>query len=366
MYKHSPTMISSSKNILKRFVGGYAGDLLEVESNSTPFLLSFVDRNLEISLIRNRGAGWITLPFEASALCSKTKQYQTLRNISPDLCFDGWSVLRYSDLPSRSKQPLVIRPDMSCGSKGSAVILDNDVAKNVEGLKCISCYRGPFQVHVYEPGQSFFVNGVMIRGMLHISDTWRCFVKKPGCWMILTNVINHSITEFPKGVHHKLEYVANGFGIHNGPVHFEVVKTMNDDLKLVKFSPRLASEPLPSLCDIGCFPSQPDLFINAFLSNAQQPIITNTDIEMYVADHSFILSKGGYIVGLNHMDIIRKLPCFFSIYHEPQLGQWHGPTKNGYSYGLTVFLRHNIRENIFRDICTLKKMDSSSIFSTKT
>lgn len=337
---------------MEAFVTGAAGGLLEIQGRRGPYWLAYSDPSLPAALARNQRAGWFSPDLRTTAFSSKTAQHRAIRLLVPRLAFDGWSAPTPTQAVAGYEGPLVIRPDLSMGSRGSAVMVMGGEAGARAAETALVDQMGPFQVHRFIEGTPFFVNTVVVDGTLQVADCWRCGVTRTHDRLVLTSVINLLAVNLDPALKRDLSNLAAGLGYHNGPLHFELVDTAFGP-KLVKFSPRLATHPLPALCRLGGIAGQVDLFLDAFGAEARHAPPART---YHVADFSFFADRSGRLKGLAHQADMEALASFSHFDLPAQVGTWVRPGSDGYSYAATLFLRHADRSVVERDLITLEEM----------
>jgi hypothetical protein len=213
---------------------------------------------------------------------------------------------------------------------------------------------GPFQVHRFMPGTPFFVNGVMRDGQLSVADIWRCFTLVFACRPVLVSVVNMDQDSLAPGLIERLGTLVQGLGLQNGPIHFELIDTSAGP-RLIKCAARLATDPLPALCDLQRRPGQLDLFLDRFgimpgrMRAAQTPL--------HVADYSFIHTHEGQIRGMKNAELIQSLPGFRHYYMAPRIGETAAITQDGYSYAATLFLAHASKDVLHDSIARLDALN---------
>ncbi len=255
---------------LDRFVTGSGGGVLALPTAKGLYRLAYSDAQQPQCLAANAAEGWYDRHFRPETVFSKFAQHECVRRIAPDLCLNGFAVESVQDLPRHTDDVLVVRPDRSAGSRGSAVMLGLGRETDKIARKVLKDIGGPFLMHRFEPGEAFFVNGVMSGGRLHLADIWRCFSFVVGCRPVLISVINMDACDLPAELPDQLERLAQNIGLRNGPVHFELLHTAKG-VRLMKCAARLATDPLPALSRLRRAEGQVDLLAR-LLGNTSTPL----------------------------------------------------------------------------------------------
>lgn len=320
------------------------------------FFLSCNDAELREAVQKNTAAGYFAADCDPAVFYDKCAQHRAVQALAPELAFDGMQLASLAELPTDCARPLVVRPAFSPQSKGSALIVGGpDRPSTRQAEHQLRHLSGPFQVHTYEQGQPVFINGVFSAGKFIVSDAWRCICLPVGCREILTAVINIPIHQLPDSLVPQLATLAAGMGMVLGPLHTELVLTDNG-ARLVKLTPRLASSPLPALCQFGGWRSQQQCWQG---EPGRLGVAQPAD---YVADYSFILLRAGRIKAFYFDREVRALASFSHYFAEPAIGQSVQMTVDGDTYGCTVFLRHRSLEVLENDIATLTSLNMSGAF----
>lgn len=343
-----------SGRALQRFLAGNGGAELAFKTHRGVFRVPYSDQETPCVFQKNKAEGWFSALTRPDAWYRKSVQYQVLKKNLPDLVFDTYLVADLCTVPTHSNVLLVVRPDVSPGSRGSAVLIGLGEQENKAALSALGQYEGPFLVHHFEPGQPIFVNGVVQQGHLFISDAWECFLLRQGCRDILTSVISLPVERVSSQIARQLECAASALELSDGPVHFEVVLTSRG-LKIVKISPRLATEPLPDLCNLDQTPYGQVPMFKDFCRGAELGMrLSPTG---FVADYSLLVDGEGFFQALVQQNRVESLASFSHYHQYPKVGQWLSETTNGYSYGVTIFLKHPERDIILRDIRFLDELN---------
>jgi hypothetical protein len=283
----------------------------------------------------------------------KYSQYEAVRRLSPELSFEGWRVEHARDLPERPDRTLVIRPFVSPNSEGSALITGPLRPLSHEELDWLSLLGGPYLVHVYEIGQPVFLNGVMQSGRLILTDVWNCKLLPMGCRDILVGVVSYPRKVIPSVLVQSLESLASKLGIPCGPVHFELVMTKSG-ARVVKFAARSAGEPLLTLCHLGCWPSQVEVwnYLQANAAATDHPTggSDTNDHVPYVGDFSFVLHQTGLVRDFVFHSECSGLDSFAGYYSQPLIGQNAQSTALSGRYGATVLLKNSQLQKLESDI----------------
>ena len=142
------------------------------------------------------------------------------------------------------------------------------------------------------PGTPCFVNGVVLDGVLHLTDVWRCFLLEEAHRSLLTSVVTSRPARRENAIWRTgCQSVVKGIGLASGPVTFEVVMGADRTLKLVKFAARTPGHPLPHLCALLGLPDQAAALAGGPRALAGRPIEPG-----FVADYAFAAREGGRLV----------------------------------------------------------------------
>lgn len=353
------TAVSDWRLELSAFVLGTGLAVLRIPGSPASFHLAYSDADQPECLGKNQRAGWYGPSFQPEALFRKTHQHAAITRLTPDLAFDGFSVDSVDDIPVQPGGILTVRPDQSAGSRGSAVFLGLGAQEDQTARAFLKDLPGPYQVHRFEPGTPFFINAVVRAGQLYISDVWKCFTLVSGCRPVLVSVIDMPTEAVYPALAERLHVLVQGLGLQNGPVHFELIQTFGGP-RLIKCAARLATDPLPALCDLQGIPGQVGLFLRHFCQEQSASSPTTADPmrnqpspRQHVADYSFIHTRPGRIAGLKQSAMIEALPGFSHYYMAPKINEHTEATQDGYSYAATLFLAHASKQTLRDSIARL-------------
>ena len=303
----------------------------------------------------------ITTP---AGLASKIAQRDLVARAAPALAFD----LRVFDDQAALHAYLagapdtqVVRPELS-DERGSALLHRASLPLSVADTAVLFERSPRVVVHRFAEGDPYFVNGVVVEGRLFATDSWRCFSIEAGIRDILTSVINEPCGgPLVSSLHPQLEAVAVASGLGDGPVHFEIVVAPDGGAKVVKFAPRLASEPLPTLCRLLGILGQTDA----------APLRTVAEIERapgfqrevgYVADYSFVVRERGTLVRIHALNELRALASYAGDVDMPAPGDLVEATRSGETYGATVMLKHESEAALLADIERCQVLNRADVF----
>lgn len=306
----------------------------------------------------------ITTP---AGLASKIAQRNLVARAAPALAFD----LRVFDDQAALHAYLdgapdtqVVRPELS-DERGSALLHRASLPLTVAHTAVLFERSPRVVVHRFVEGDPYFVNGVVVEGRLFATDSWRCFQIEAGIRDILTSVINEPCGgPLVSSLHPQLEAVALASGLGDGPVHFELVVLPGGGAKVVKFAPRLASEPLPTLCRLLGILGQTDA----------APLRTAAEIERapgyhrevgYVADYSFVVRERGTLVRINALNELRSLASYAGDVDMPEPGDLVEATRSGETYGATVLLKHASEAALLADIERCQALNRADVFDVE-
>ena len=217
-------------------------------------------------------------------------------------------------------------------------------------------------VHRFVAGDPYFVNGVVVEGRLFATDSWRCFSIEAGIRDILTSVINEPCGgPLVSSLHPQLEAVALASGLGDGPVHFEIVVTPGGAATVVKFAPRLASEPLPTLCRLLGILGQSDAVTLRTVAEIERAPGYHREVG-YVADYSFVVRERGTLVRINALNELRSLASYAGDVEMPEPGDLVEATRSGETYGATVLLKHASEAALLADIERCQELNRADVF----
>lgn len=347
------------RSVLNSFVLGSGPAVLQIPSALASFHLAYSDVHQPDCLSKNQRAGWYGPTFQPDTLYRKTCQHAAIKSLTPDLAFDGFSVASVDDIPSQPSGIMTARPDLSAGSRGSAVFLGLGPQQDQSARAFLKNLSGPYQVHRFEHGTPFFINGVVRAGQLYIADVWECFTLVSGCRPVLVSVIDMAKKAVDPALTERLEVLLQGLGLRNGPVHFELIQTSRGP-RLIKCAARLATDPLPALCDLQGISGQVGLLLRYFCqeqsassSASGSPVQKVPKAQRHVADYSFIHTQPGRISGLKQAAMIESIPGFSHYYMAPKVNKYTEATQDGYSYAATLFLSHESKQTLRDSISRL-------------
>ena len=132
----------------------------------------------------------------------------------------------------------------------------------------------------------------------------------------------------------------------------------------MKFAPRLASEPLPTLCRLLGILGQSDA----------APLRTVAEIERapgfhrevgYVADYSFVVRERGTLVRINALNELRALASYAGDVDMPEPGDLVEATRSGETYGATVLLKHASEAALLADIERCQELNRADVFDVE-
>lgn len=329
---------------------------LTQSSAGPPFVLAATDREMAAAAQANLAAGYLRPRFGIASLYDKHAQHAAVREIDTAWCFDSWVVDSVDELPSLPGEALVIRPTVSPHSKGSAVVVGPSRPLDAAERERLKAAGGPYMVHVHEPGQPLFVNGVLSGQALTLSDAWRCVLVPVGCRDILVAVTKLPLAALPLTLPGRLETLCIELGLRAGPVHVELVLTRSGP-KLVKLAPRLATQPLPALCALAGEAGQVALFEQARRARFTEVLAPVAQSEVMVADYSFICFRGGVVRRFAYAAEVERLKSFDSYYQPAHPGQSVQATTDGNTYGVTIFLKHRSAGQIDADVKQLSALN---------
>ena len=306
----------------------------------------------------------ITTP---AGLASKVAQRDLVASAAPALAFDlrafddAATLHAYLDAAAGTQ---VVRPELS-DERGSALLHRRSLPLTVADTAALFERSPRVVVHRFVEGDPYFINGVVVEGRLFATDSWRCFSIDAGIRDILTSVINEPCGgPLVSALHPQLEAVALATGLGDGPVHFELVVRPDGGAKVVKFAPRLASEPLPTLCRLLGILGQSDA----------APLRTVAEIERapgfhrevgYVADYSFVVRERGTLVRINALNELRSLASYAGDVDMPEPGDLVEATRSGETYGATVLLKNASEAALLADIERCQELNRADVFDVE-
>lgn len=306
----------------------------------------------------------ITTP---AGLASKIAQRDLVARAAPALAFDlrvfdDQSALhRYLDA-SDGKQ--VVRPELS-DERGSALLHRAALPLTPADTAALFERSPRVVVHRFVDGDPYFVNGVVVEGRLFATDSWRCFSIEAGIRDILTSVINEPCGgPLVTSLHPQLEAIAISSGLGDGPVHFELVVTPDGGAKVVKFAPRLASEPLPTLCRLLGILGQTDAAALRSVAEIERAPGFHREVG-YVADYSFVVRSRGTLVRINALNELRSLASYAGDVDMPEPGDLVEATHSGETYGATVLLKNASEAALLADIERCQELNRADVFDVE-
>ena len=303
--------------------------------------------------------------YPVEAMFNKVEQYYALKNIAEQYVFEDTKVIfNKSALLKTLKSShdlLVIRPEES-RSNGTALLYQpDDTQLPDEEIDRLFQYSSRLIIHKYHRGNSFFINGIVKDKKFFLTDAWQCFILRTALRLLLTSVIN---LDYFSGVVKKLlddvSLICSRLGIVNSPLHIEFIETDNGELKIIKLIPRLATEPLPTLCRLLGIPGQLVTF-KEFLKGDFMETESNK-ASHYVADYSFVVPKMSRLLKMPYWPDIESLPSFYRIYEKPQIGQLMQKTICGSTYGATVLLKNKDKKALLIDIEKCQQINAHGFF----
>ncbi|ANC04969.1 hypothetical protein AB688_23755 [Pseudomonas putida] len=316
------------------------------------YRLASDDLQLREVMPENIEAGYFRADCDPAVFYDKCEQYRALSRLDPGLAFSAQVLGSCAELSGYTQGDWVVRPAISPHSRGCAVLLgEHGIAAAEAGLQVVP---GPLLVHRHEAGYTVFINGVLEEGQFQVSDAWRCHTQDWLARRILTAVTSLPPAALPADLVPRLARLASGLGLLYGPLHAEVVITAQGP-RLVKLAPRLASTPLPELCQLGGWPSQQDLW-------QKRPVVDVASAAQAVADYSFVITRPGRVLAMRFDQQVRALSSFSHYFLAPPTGQWVQTTTDGTTYGCTVFLRNSSAEALEADIAQLQALNLTDAF----
>ncbi|MDP3704515.1 MAG: hypothetical protein Q8R24_01225 [Legionellaceae bacterium] len=316
------------------------------------FALSGSDMGISIAHDINMILG-LSGPIDSAALYNKVSQYHAIRAVEPSLAFEGVMIFK-SQKELRSylmtcDHKIVIRPDVS-SINGSALVYDANYPSLEPEIERLFLSAKQVLTHPFIKGTSYFFNGILYHKKLYLTDTWQCFDLMANDRNILTSVISRSVDDpVIIKMKHTLQKLSQYFLLDFCPIHFEVVK--NDHaLKIVKMVPRIATEPLPTLCGLAGIKNQLESFDALLKNKFNEPPMSSEKLNQYVADYSFIVRNRGHLLSTNRLNHVMQLSSYHHIYSLPGIGSLLQKTTCGATYGATVLLRNSDKAALQKDI----------------
>ncbi|MGW2492627.1 ATP-grasp domain-containing protein [Streptomyces sp. NPDC001606] len=285
---------------------------------------------------------------------SKVAERALIASVDPELALDLTVLTGPKELAAHlagRTGTVVLRPEFSA-DRGSALFHRPDGPPVPEEQLAELWERGGAVVaHDYLPGRPYFANGTVRRGELTLADCWECFEITSGAQSILT-----SVADVPAGsalvplLTRRLQKVVDVAGTGDGPVHFELVIDGYDgeapdvpesalSMKIVKFAPRAAREPLPTLA--------------SWLVEAP---------DVHVGDYSFVVHRPGRLARIEFLDEIRSRPSYAGDAECPEPGAYVSQ-EAGAGGAYTVWLRNPDRAQLLADIAYFQQLNETGIFT---
>lgn len=346
----------SLRDTLIEFTRGTAGERIDIPAGGRRFALSYHDAGLERALADNARSGWFDLVHGAEVFRDRVVQHEVVRRLDPDLALACWTEPTGRALTPPSGEILVARPRAAAGRRGAAVYFGLGPENDREARSLLARQSGDVLVHRFVPGSAIFVNAIMCAGTLAITDVWSIISKRSGCRDILASVVGLPTSALPAELAPRLQRLSTGLGIQNGPMHFELVLA-DSGPKLIKCVPRIATEPLPDLCDLAGFSGQVDALVSALETGFRTIDRPPSAPSAYVADFSFIVRKDGRFQKLKSKQAIIDLPSFNHFHYLPNIGEMIVTGTSGYNYAATIFLKHSDSIQIDQDLEYLENLE---------
>ncbi|TDC83975.1 hypothetical protein E1193_07065 [Micromonospora sp. KC606] len=258
------------------------------------------------------------------------------------------------------RERLILRPASSAGV-GSAIVSEPGAPPPERLLAGLWRDGGPVLAHPWVPGTPHFANGVVVAGRLHLTDCWECGEIEEDNRIRLTSVLNvwPGTTVFEL-LNKSLQEFVRVARIAWGPVHFEAVVVADGTVRLVKCSPRVAGEPLSTLCrELGTIDQAAALAVG---DPAEAIITGRRPAPGYAADYSFIVRRAGRLVAIAGLDELCARPSFRRIWHMPTPGDRLTVADSGESPVATLLLRADEEAVIRSDIAYYQTRNGQGIF----
>ncbi|OPF83748.1 hypothetical protein VT50_0202830 [Streptomyces antioxidans] len=292
---------------------------------------------------------------------SKIRQHEAVAAADPDLAFDlhvltGPAELT-AHLAARRDRTVVLRPEIS-DDTGSAVLVRPGAAPPEPELRRLWDRGGRIVAHDHVPGTPCFVNGVVLDGVLHLTDVWRCFSLEEPPRSLLTSVVNLAPgSPQERELAHRLSPVVKGVGLVSGPVTFEAVTGAGGTVKVVKFAARTAGHPLPHLCSLLGLPDQA-----AALAGGSRALAGRPAEPGFVADYAFIAREGGRLVSIEGLDEVRALRSYAGDIFLPTPGDTITATTGEGGAG-AILLRNQDEEILLADVEFCQQRNREGVFA---
>ncbi|HET9643170.1 MAG TPA: hypothetical protein VFP68_07410 [Burkholderiaceae bacterium] len=210
--------------------------------------------------------------------------------------------------------------------------------------------RESYCSHPFQPGQSFFCNGVHFADGIAVTDTWRCLDKAFGVRHLLCGVS----PLLPASADHAqiveaVAQAADALALPPGPFHAEGVLCAGAGIRLLKLLPKLGGFPLPALCArMGCA-DQPTVTAQGWLSNfAARPVLAQPT--RFASDFSFPIGRDGRVQALNGIEQLEDMPSFSQYLHRCRPGDLVSATVDELARPIVMLLEHDDPMQLERDV----------------
>jgi hypothetical protein len=297
----------------------------------------------------------------ANPWASKIRQHEAVAAADPELAFDLQVFADPADLTAhlaaRRGRTVVLRPEIS-DDTGSAVLARPAAAQPELGIRRLWDRGGRIVAHDHVPGTPYFVKGVVLDGVLHLTDVWRCFSLEEGPRSLLTSVVNLAPgSPRERDLALRLSPVAKRIGLTSGPVTFEAIIGAGRTVKVVKFAARAAGHPLPHLCSLLGLPDQA-----AVLAGGIEALAARPSEPGFVADYAFVAREARQLARIEGLDEIRALRSYAGDIFLPTPGETITPTTGEGGAG-AILLRHHNEEILLADVERCQKRNRQGVFS---
>jgi hypothetical protein len=293
---------------------------------------------------------------QAQRWASKVEQLRLVHSADPRAAFSAKVFGSPTALASHLREvdhTVVLRPEFSTDS-GSALLHRPDVPMSAADLRGLWSGVERVVAHEWVPGEPYFVNGVVVNGGVLITDGWRCFELDEDSRSLLTSVLNVApdagVLAEAQPV---LDAVVAAAELRHGPVHFELIRVTGGGMKVVKFAPRVAGEPLASLCRMLGIPGQ----VGTVAVPAPPPAPTG-----FVADYSFVARVAGRLACIDRLREIRSRPCYRRDLRMPSPGDWLARSESGERPAATILLQGPDEAAMLADISYYQARNADGIF----
>jgi hypothetical protein len=302
-------------------------------------------------------------------LDSKVVQQEVARTADPSLSFDSVALdtaEALHELLRVSTETMVLRPEFS-PRQGSAFICRPEGGIPAEELAAL-WNGGRVLAHRWVAGVPHFANGVVFDGALLLTDCWRCFVLDDDFRCLLTSVINVA-RDAPAwaAIAAGLSGVVAAAGLRDGPVHVELLLTGTPGgeagIKIVKIAPRLAGEPLRTLCHELGIVGQADAVSARRPADISQPAPASIG---FIADYSFVTRRYGRLIAIDRLDEIRSRPSYRADLIMPKPGDMLQRPTSGEETAASVLLRGWDEAAMLADIAYYQRRNADDIFLLET